>query len=41
MRYITLAILNIGMIIAWVFLAVHFDHWWIALFALLTIFSEK
>jgi len=41
MKDFSLALINIGMMAGWIFLAVHFDKWWIALFAILTIFSSK
>lgn len=34
-------ILNAIVLICFTILAVHFEHWWIFLFALLFLFSEK
>lgn len=31
--------MNMGMFAGWIFLAVHFNHWWIALFGLFTVFK--
>lgn len=39
MTNIAVFLVNIGMWAGWVYLAVHFDKWWIALFGLFTLFG--
>ena len=39
--WIAWAFKNVGIMVCWTILAIHFDKWWIALFALMFLSSLK
>ena len=41
MSYISVAVINVIVMVCWTALAIHFDKWWIALFAVLCFSSLR